>query len=185
MPSYHSFMSQEQAWTESPTSFRNFLLLLLSLPCWAETIPALCLILSSLLSALLSLSNPSTALQSCYSDHLFFSQTRHAASTAPFAPSEQTISHFYFTSHAILFLIVTVGRATFVWAWIRWCPAHQLPSIPVLGSCHQPISATHQICTSWQQSSERLDGDRNYFSDGLVSSLALVFDCGGCLAGFG
>lgn len=90
-----------------------------------------------------------------------------------------TISHFYFTSHAILFLVLTMGPATFVWAWIRWCPAHQLLSIPVLGSCHQPISATHQICTGWQQSSERLDGDRNYFSDELVSSLALVFDCGG------
>lgn len=184
MPSYHSCMSQEQAWTESPTSFRNFLLLLLSLPCWAETIPALCLIFSSLLSALLSQSIPSTALQSCYTDHLFFYPDPPCSQHSSFY-SIKTISHFYFTSHAILFLILTVGPATFVWAWIRWCPAHQLPSIPGLGSCHQPISATHQICTSWQQSSERLDGDRNYFSDELVSSLALVFDCGGCLAGFG
>lgn len=87
MPSYHSCMSPEQTWTYYPTSFRNFLLLL-SLPCWAETIPALCLIFSSLLSALLSLSIPSTALQSCHTDHVFISQTCHAANTAPFAPSQ-------------------------------------------------------------------------------------------------
>lgn len=33
MPSYHSHVAQKLAWKESPTPCRNFLLLLLRLPC--------------------------------------------------------------------------------------------------------------------------------------------------------
>lgn len=47
------------------------------------------------------------------------------------------------------------------------------------------MPVTCQMCTGWQGSLERLNGNRNYSSRYLVPSPAMFFEGGGCQAGFG